>query len=100
MPKNEPSLLSKHSHQEKSRRLSCSEFDLILKPSYQTAAVTVSTSKKVAPRAVDRNRIKRIIKEAARRNKNLDTSLIFRIKKNIASLKSHDVEQLIKKILS
>lgn len=72
---------------------------MILKPSTGKAQVTVAVSKKVAPRAVDRNRIKRIIKEALRKG-DLAGSLVFFVKKNIAGLKSYQVEQFIKRILT
>lgn len=101
MPKKEQSLLSSKIAQiAKNRRIPGSEFDLIVKPNSASARITIAVSKKVAKRAVDRNRIKRIIREALRKNDTLKEPAVFILKKNIASLKSYQVEQLIKEVLS
>lgn len=103
MPKNEPSLLSSktaYPQKDKGRRYFSSEFDLILKSSTEKALVTVSVSKKVASRAVDRNRIKRIIKEALRKIDSFENPVTFIVKKNIAGLKSYQIEEKLKNLLS
>lgn len=55
----------------------------------------IVVSKKVAKRAVDRNRIKRIIKEALRGKTNEGLKIIVR--NNIANLKTQEVVQGLKK---
>lgn len=59
------------------------------------AKLKVVVSKKVAKRAVDRNRIKRITKEALRGKTNEGLKIIVR--NNIANLKTQEVEQRLKK---
>lgn len=103
MSKNEPSLLSSKSsypQKDKIRRYLSLEFDLVLKPVTDVSKVTVAVSKKVARRAVDRNRIKRIIKEAARALAVNDNSMTFIIKKNIAGLKAYQFAEKLKNLLS
>ena len=51
-------------------------------------------SKKVAPRAVDRNRIKRLFRQAARKIQ-LTRELVIIVKKNIKDLKMQQVEKLL-----
>lgn len=58
----------------------------------------VVVSKKVAKRAVDRNRIRRITKEALRGKTNEGLKIIVR--NNIANLKTREVEERLKKILN
>lgn len=62
------------------------------------AKPTIVVSKKVAKRAVDRNRIKRITKEALRGKTQEGLKIIVR--NNIANLKTQEVEQRLKKILN
>ena len=100
--KNEPGLLSKsnlHSQKSKSRRHYSSDFDIIVKPDSPSAKLTIAVSKKVAGRAVDRNRIKRIIKEALRAIGRFDNPLTVIVKKNIAGLKSYQVTEKLKRTL-
>ena len=51
-------------------------------------------SKKVAPKAVDRNRIRRLFMEAARKIQ-LTGELVIIVKENIKDLKMHQVEKLL-----
>lgn len=101
MPKNEPGLHSSSTktQKEKNRRFQSSEFVIITRQLLGTAKITVSVSKKVAQKAVDRNRIKRIIKESTRLENGINQSLTFLVKKNIAGLKSYQVSKIIKDTL-
>jgi ribonuclease P protein component len=64
--------------------------------------LTIVVTKKIAPRAVDRNRIKRLLKEAFRRFTQLDGGVKIIVKSNLSGLKLDDVlrklEPLILKI--
>lgn len=100
--KNEPGSPSNSGlniQRERPRRFFSPEVDLVTRPNTDTAKITIAVSKKIAARAVDRNRIKRIIKEALRKTDNLNVSLTIIVKKNIAGLKSYQVAEKLKKIL-
>lgn len=62
--------------------------------------VTIVVSKNVAKRAVDRNRIKRITKEALRKVGTLEKNVIVIVKNNIADKKTEDVYKEISKIFA
>lgn len=70
------------------------EFGILL------AAVTVS--KKVAPKAVDRNRSKRLIAESLKDKLKIQGDLIIKVNKNIANFKKDEVasklDALIKRL--
>jgi len=70
------------------------KFSLIFKKSEPSSKITVVVSKKVAPRAVDRNRIKRLFREAARKIQLTGEAVII-VKKNLKDLKMHKVEKLL-----
>lgn len=55
----------------------------------------IVVSKKVAAKAVDRNRIKRIIKEALTRSKQKG-SFVFIVKTNIRDLKTQDMSTILR----
>lgn len=57
----------------------------------------IVVSKKVAILAVDRNRIRRIIKEALR-NLNLKQTLTIIVKRNIADKKTQEVQEILQAI--
>ena len=62
------------------------------------AAVTIS--KKIAKKAVDRNRIKRITLEAIKELDIKNGNLTVSVRKNISTLKSPQVKQIIKGIIN
>ncbi len=68
------------------------EFSLNFKEGKPSSKITVVVSKKVAPKAVDRNRIKRLFKEAARKIK-FSQEMVIIVKKNIKDLKMQQVEK-------
>lgn len=80
------------------KRIRAEGFDVIYKElAYLKAAVVVS--KKIAPKAVDRNRIKRLISEALKDEKTFKGGLLFIAKVNFAQLKQYEVDLKIKNIL-
>ena len=62
--------------------------------------LTIVVSKKVAPLAVDRNRVKRLIKEALRQMAMDSSSLKIIVKKNIADAKMAQVKDELTTMLS
>lgn len=60
---------------------------------------TIVISKNVAKKAVERNRIKRITREAIRSIKDMPTGYTVIIKKNIASLKTPQIKEMLEKLL-
>lgn len=62
------------------------------------AAVTVS--KKIAPKAHDRNRIRRLFYEALAKHKHTSgLQIVIRAKKNLAQMKMYQVENITDKVL-
>ena len=59
----------------------------------------VVVSKAVSKKAVERNRIRRIVKEAIRKLDLQEKKLKIIVKNNIASLKSYEVAEELKKLL-
>lgn len=59
----------------------------------------VVVSKNVAQKAVDRNRIKRITREAIRQIKDMPTGYTVIIRKNIAGLKTPQIKEMLEKLL-
>jgi len=66
------------------------------KDDHLKAAVVVS--KKVAPKAVDRNRIKRIVTEVLR-DKKIEAHLVFIANTNFASFKKSEIEATVANLL-
>lgn len=94
--------LQKFSNLKTVRRSQNQKFELILKAGGKPK-LGVVVSKKVAKKAVDRNRIKRMIHEALKEKiVNLGSPLIIILKANLASQKmpeiKKDLETLLKKL--
>jgi len=70
------------------------KFSVIFKKNLPFSKIKVVVSKKVAPKAVDRNRIRRLFMEAARKIQ-LTGELVIIVKENIKDLKMHQVEKLL-----
>lgn len=81
------------------QRLTSGEIQLVVNPNKNTFRVTTIVSKKVAPRAVDRNRIKRLVAQAMGENQSLQAEVIVIVKKNIATLKKDQVKAKLTKLL-
>ena len=62
--------------------------------------LTIVVTKKIAPRAVDRNRIKRLLKEAFRKPTQLEGEVKLIVKSNISGLKLDDVLKKLELLLA
>ncbi len=82
------------------QKLSSDEFRLIAKVRPDVFKAAVVVSKKVAPKAVDRNRIKRLISEALRGQAIFKGELLVIVKKNIAPLKKDEVKDRLFKLFN
>ena len=78
------------------RKISSQDFALYFKE--LGAKIDIIVTKKVAPRAVDRNRIKRLIKEALQ-HLNSKNGLKIIVRRNIAGLKEQEVQSKIAQLL-
>lgn len=81
------------------QRLTSAEIQLIVSPKVNTFKVATVVSKKVAPKAVDRNRIKRLVSQAMGENQSLQAEVIVIIKKNISHLKKDQVKDKLTRML-
>ena len=61
--------------------------------------VAALVTKKVAPKATDRNRIKRTVTEAVKNNKDLEGNLKIVVLKNISDLKTSQIQELLGQLL-
>ena len=71
-------------------------FDIIFKESNVKKCAVIIT-KKVAKKAIDRNRAKRLIMEAFR-EQDLKGEFIFIVKRNIRDFKKQDINEIIEKV--
>lgn len=82
------------------KRVSDSVFTLLFnkmaRPSLQAAVIV---TKRTAPRAVDRNRIRRLVTESLKDKLNLGGNLKILVKTNIANLKKDAVESKLTDLL-
>lgn len=72
--------------------------DFALARTKGTQKLTIVISKKVAGLAVDRNRIRRLFREAAR-GLNLENKIKIIVKKNISRLKKDQIQKSLEKLL-
>ena len=74
--------------------ISNSDFVLtVQRQNTKTDGPTVVVSKKITKKAVQRNRIRRIVKEALRSIGFEESKLVIIVKKNIANLKTNQVKK-------
>ena len=86
---------------QKPRQVIGEDFDLLLKEKIIGSGVGIVITKKVAPRAVDRNRIKRLIRESVREVEDkLDGDIVVVVKKNFAGYKKEQVASKINEIVA
>ncbi len=78
-------------------RLTGEEFDIFFEKSDDFKAAVIVT-KQVAKKAVDRNRIRRIITEALR-DMDIKGELVIKVKKNIAGQKTNQVKEKLLALL-
>lgn len=95
--------MSKKFNQAEGKKVLSEEFVLVSYSRPNSFKLAVTVSKKVAPRAVDRNRIKRLVGESLRHQSIYNGELIIIVNKNIANLKKNQVEakliKLFKKLI-
>lgn len=82
----------------KGKKVSSEDFVLISGSTQQDRKVMVSVSKKVAARAVDRNRIKRIIKESLKVSGLTGANIKIIVRKNLAVLKMPEIRVKLEKL--
>ena len=86
----------------KGQRVSGDDFVLVYQKNEPVFKATCVITKKIAPKAVDRNRIKRLILRALVSQTGRNVKAVVIVKKNIASLKAgvveREIEELFKKI--
>ena len=86
---------------QKPRRVIGEDFDLLLKEKIIGSGIGIVITKKVAPRAVDRNRIKRLIRESIREVEGkLDGNIVVVVKKNFAGYKKERVIAKINEVIA
>lgn len=68
---------------------------LIFEKNPGTFKLTIIVTKKIAPRAVDRNRIKRLLKEAFKKLASPEGQIKLIVKSNMSGLKLEDVYKKI-----
>lgn len=90
--------LSKISFKSFGKKVISDEF-IILAKKGEGLNLGVSVSNKVATRAVDRNRIKRILYEATKNQVIFKGDIIITVRKNLAVLKSSEIQTIIEKQL-
>jgi len=81
------------------QKVSSDKFRVIAKFKPDVFKVAISVSKKVAGKAVDRNRIKRIITESLRGQSNYKGQFLIIVNKNIAHLKKDEVKDKLFRLL-
>lgn len=84
--------LSKRNHGKFASKITGPDFIVRYKKAKGPFKAAVVVPKAAAKKAVDRNRIKRIITEALRQTPKEDISIIVIVKKNIANLKTQEVK--------
>ena len=86
----------------KGQRVSGDDLVLVYQKNEPVFKATCVITKKIAPKAVDRNRIKRLILRALVSQTGRNVKAVVIVKKNIASLKAgvveREIEELFKKI--
>lgn len=85
--------------EHKRAKVADSLFTVIFQKSLKPPKSTIVVSKVVAKKAVDRNRIKRVIKEALRQGLYAKYEFKIIVKKNIADLKMQEVKEKLEKLL-
>jgi len=87
----------------KGKRVAGGQFQIIGKKHQGILKIATVVSKKVAKRAVDRNRIKRIISEAIRPNLGsigFEGTIIIIVRQNLAQFKSAEIGGILMKLIS
>jgi len=83
-----------------SKKIVSEDFIIIAYKNEDSFKLGISTSKKVAAKAVDRNRIKRLITESFSEQKFFKGDLAIIVKSNISNLKMDEVRNKLFKLIS
>ena len=92
-------ILKKRNPTNLTKRIESGPFVLKLKKNEGPFKAAVVVSKKIAKKAVDRNRIKRIISEALTQMIVPNLDLVIIVKENISNLKTADIKFELEKAL-
>lgn len=89
-------LLKNNKRKELTQRVTGHWFTLLFnKKDEKSLSAAIIVSKKIAPRAVDRNRIKRMVSESLKNKLETGTDMIIVVKKNVADLKNNEITEKI-----
>lgn len=80
------------------KRIESKELTLLVKEADKLKAGII-VNKKVAPKAVDRNRIKRIIYEALAKQNKFKGEIIIIVKNNLANKNTNQVQEILEKLI-
>lgn len=83
----------------KGKKETSTDLILLYKNNPGAFRLTVVVTKKIAPRAVDRNRIKRLIREALRVKTQLRGELKIIVKNNMSGLKLDEVSKKLEPLI-
>lgn len=89
---------SKNEKRQAGKRIVNEDFSLTFKNT-GTLKVAIIVSKKVAPLAVDRNRIKRLLSEALQKQNSVFGDLLVVVRKNVSKLKEKQIEEKLGRLL-
>ena len=94
--------LGKNNGNFRGQRVSNEDFILVYQKNEPVFKATCVITKKIAPKAVDRNRIKRLVRQALANQTKIKVKAKVVVKKNVAPLKAavveKEIEELFKKI--
>ncbi|HSX18717.1 MAG TPA: ribonuclease P protein component [Candidatus Saccharimonadales bacterium] len=85
--------------QKFSQKITSSDFILKYQKVEGETKAAITVSKKVAKKAVDRNRIKRVLSEVINSTGLKNLHFLIIVKNNIATLKTQEVEEKLTKLL-
>lgn len=83
-----------------SQKIKSEDFNLIFKKAESNFKTKIVISRKVASKAVDRNRIKRLFREVLRTYKGENNKLVIIVKRNLSSLKRQDIQSKMEEMFA
>jgi ribonuclease P protein component len=101
LPSKNRLLLKNNNKKKLTQRIVSSHFTLLFnKREEKRLSAAIIVSKKVAPRAVDRNRIKRMVAESLKDKLETGAEMIIIVNQNTANFKSNEITEKINLLLS
>ena len=82
------------------QKVKSEDFNLIFKKADCNLKTKIVISRKVASKAVDRNRIKRLFREVLRANKGENKELVIIVKRNLSSFKRQDIQSKMEEMFA